>query len=624
MKKSLCTCNQFIILFTFMWLGHLSSFAQQVTQQTAKKKALAFFQQSKNQRAMAKGIPGETPHISLAYSCDEIYVFNDKANGGYAIISGDERMPDVLAYSYDGHFNAENIPCNMKVWIKNYVDQVAYLQSHPEAKVTRSTQEKENIKPLLTSDFNQNAPYNKKCPVVNGRNCLTGCVATAMAQIMYYYQWPNQTTKTIPGYTTTTLNIEMPAIPITEIDWFNFKSSYQFGDAVSTLMLLCGASVQMDYTPTESGGSMLLAADAFRNYFDYDDMIEYVECNSSPINSWGPMIYDELTNGRPVLCSGRSDDQPKGHAFVIDGYKDGYFHVNWGWGGDCSYVSMTEVSGWRGFAFDQTACIGIQPNKPENLSRYAVIDNGKMTLYYDKNKSQRSGTVLSYKNEWPNYAEEVIEFVIDPSFADLQMKDMNSFFSGFTRMKSIKGIEYLNTSQVTDMAFMFFDCSNLTNLDLSGFNTDNVTNMGWMFGGCSSLKTLDLTGFNTENVTRMTTMFGDCSKLSSVYVSELWNMSNVETSDYMFSNCYKIVGGAGTKYDNIHINGDYAHIDEGPTNPGYLTYKSSPLSGVSPILYTKEQDVKWFDINGRQTKTPHKGINIMRRANGKTKKVLVR
>ena len=755
--------------------------------------------------------PRQVPQLVLANNSSELYAFNDEANGGYVVVSGDERMPDVLAYSYNGFYDADNLPCNMKALMEEYAAQVAYLREHPGAKVAkRAATERQNIAPLLTCWFNQGSPYNNKCPEVDGKHCLTGCVATAMAQIMYYYQWPKQTTDVIPGYTTRTRKIEMSAIPVTTIDWDNMLEQYfsweyysnEQIDAISTLMLLCGTSVLMDYEPTESGTGTLFSARAFCNYFDYDDMIEEVYRKNYKSEGWEQIVYDEINARRPVLYSGSSRES--GHAFVLDGYENGYFHVRWGWGKSESWVLMTDDEGWMGYTIGYSAVIGIQPKAPGSPSRYAVFDNGEMTMYYDNQKANRSGTVIPHMEDWANYKEEVTECVIDPSFANIHLKSFNKFFYGWSKLESIEGIENINTSMATDMSYMFSGCSCLTNLDLSGFETGNVTNMGYMFHNCKSLTSLDLSGFKTDNVTNMINMFAGCSSLTSldvsgfktdnvtnmksmfttcsnltsldvsgfktdnvtnmksmisgcsgltsldvsgfktdnvtdmsymfsrcsgltsldvsgfktdnvtnmegmftgcssltsldvsgfktdnvndmsfmfsgcpslasldvsgfktdnvtnmnrmfmncssltsldasgfktdnvidmgnmffgckglytIYVSERWNMSNVTSSDYMFSNCTNIVGGAGTTFDAQHTDGDYAHIDEGTENPGYFTYKA-PQTGIRNILSDK-QNAKWYTLDGKQTINPRKGLNIIRISNGKTKKVLLK
>ena len=129
------------------------------------------------------------------------------------------------------------------------------------------------------------------------------------------------------------------------------------------------------------------------------------------------------------------------------------------------------------------------------------------------------------------------------------------------------------------MASMFYGCSSLTTLDLSGFDTSNVTNMSYMFNGCSSLTTLDLSGFDTRNVTNMTYMLYDCSNLTTIYASDNFVTNQVEDSTRMFSGCSKLIGGNGTTYNFSHINKEYAIIDT-PETPGYFTSKESTIANT--------------------------------------------
>ena len=532
----------------------LSLSAQQVTQEAAFKKAEQFLGKTN----ISRRAPHKAPQLTLANNRDEFYIFNDEANGGYVIVSGEERMPDVLAYSYDSRFDADNIPCNMKAWLEGYAEQVKYLRTHPEASARRTTTERENVGPLMTCWFAQSSPYNDKCPEVDGKHCVTGCVATAMAQIMYYWKWPEQTTDVIPGYTSYTHNIEMPAIPVTTIDWDNMLGQYKSWesytkeqtDAISTLMLLCGTSVYMDYTPSQSGAHSITAAQVFPKYFDYDDLLEHIY-RSANTEDWEQLIYDEMKSKRPVLYSGFSNGGT-GHAFVLDGYQDGFFHVNWGWRGYETYVQMTDTEGWEGYTEEHSAVVGIQPTSADNPSRYAVIDNGTMTLYYDKKKSSRSGTVLVHKDDWVNYREKITECVIDKSFADLKQKSLEGYFHGFKNLKSIKGLMYLDTSETSNMDFMFDGCESLTSLDVSGFKTDKVTRMFRMFAGCSGLTSLDVSGFRTDNVTYMGSMFSGCCSLTKLDVSG-FKTDNVTDMGGMFGNCSNLTSldVSGFKTDNV-------------------------------------------------------------------------
>lgn len=686
-----------------VWASILSLSAQQTTKERAIVKATQFLNNSNNYHVKKRASNKEVK-LSLANHCEEFYVFNDVANGGFVIISGDERFPDVLGYSNKGQYKEDKIPCNMKVWLEEYAKQIAYLREHPNTQTNHLTiVERTNISPLLSCNFDQGSPYNNKCPVVNGEHCYTGCVATAMAQVMHYYQWPKKTVNVIPAYTSWTNQIDMPSIPITTIDWGSMLDTYQSGDvanysdeqveAISTLMLICGSALEMNYTTTQSGASTRDVVKVLRHFFNYSDILGLVERDGFNVEEWTQLLYYELEKGRPLLYKGGS------HAFIIDGYQNGYFHVNWGWNGTSDgYFLLTDLNG---FNKDQGAVIGIQPESDDNLNIYAVLDDGKMTLYYDEQRSHRSGLVLPHKEEWVNHASEISECIIDPSMANLKLNTFAYFFSGLYRMKSIQGIKNLDTSNVTDMIDAFYNCYSLTSLDLSGFKTDRVTDMAgmfdncyrltsldvsgfktdnvkymhYMFSGCSGLTSLDVSNFKTENVSAMWGMFGGCSSLtnlnlsnfrtdkveamdnmfsdcssltnldlcsfktekvlnvngmfsgctslSTIYVSEDWNMSNVESSEKMFYQCVNLVGGVGTMYNPDHVNVDYAHIDEGTSNPGYFTYKKSP---TNMIKVTKTNDMRFslYNLSGKRLVSPQKGLNIIRMSDGTTRKVIIR
>ena len=555
MKMQITFRKTSLLLFLLV-VGTSSLLAQQVNKEVALAKANKFMDTQAN--ASDKRAQRRAPQLVLANNRNEFYVFNDAANGGYVVVSGEERMPDILAFSVNGIYNEEEIPCNMKAWLDGYAKQVSYLRAHPEAKsVRRAHASKANISNLLDCWFNQREPYNKQCPTSGGR-CLTGCVATAMAQIMYYHKWPNQTLETIPAYTTATLKISVPGSPVTTIDWANIRKSYNNGDtyspeqenAIATLMKLCGSSVEMDYTTTASAASTYDAGIALIKYFGYNDLIEEVYRDNFSTDEWEQLVYDELNAKRPVLYSGQSSKD--GHAFVLDGYKDGYFHVNWGWGGSDAYVSMTGGGNWQGYTTGHSAVINILPDNGSNAKRYAVIDGTKMTVYYDKNISHRSGTVLVHMEDWRNYKTDITDFVFDASFANIKLRSLSGFFEEWEKLQTISGMQFLNTANVTDMSWMFANCAKLTDLDVSKFNTDKVTNMATMFYGCGNLTSLDVSKFNTANVTDMSWMFGNCSSLTNLDVSK-FNTDKVTSMAAMFSGCENLTSLDVSKFNTANV-----------------------------------------------------------------------
>ena len=236
---------------------------------------------------------------------------------------------------------------------------------------------------------------------------------------------------------------------------------------------------------------------------------------------------------------------------------------------------------------------------------YAVMIDGNTAIEfrYDNEKAARGGMDIGpfdsgSDRPWSTYAEGIYSVIFDESFANCTSITSTAFwFSEFMHLEYIGGLEYLNTSNVTDMRYMFNSCNRLTSLDVSNFNTSNVTDMWAMFGGCNSLTSLDvsnfntskvtlmfamfagcsnltslnLSNFNTSNVTNMDGLFESCSSLTAINVGEGWNISNVREDNGIFLGCTNLVGGAGTTYDSSHTGTSYAHIDGGSSNPGYLT-----------------------------------------------------
>lgn len=297
------------------------------------------------------------------------YVFNAEGGNGYVIISGDDRTPEILGYVENGSFDEENIPENMKSWLQLYADQIKFLIDNDitvdkrvvkARAMARST--RHSIPVLLKSRWDQGKPYNITCPnyyleedtkeataLPLKTGPASGCVATAMAQVVNFYKYPAKTKAVIPAYSITYKSekngsqktVSQKAIPRnTIIDWENMRDTYNWpsghvanaqDSAVANLMHICGQGVQMHYGPS-SGAVTANAKDFFINMLGFDDSAYWVDRSSCSIDEWFNLIYEELAAGYPVLFNGHSSGG--GHAFVLDGF-DGeqLFHVNWGWSG---------------------------------------------------------------------------------------------------------------------------------------------------------------------------------------------------------------------------------------------------------------------------------------------------
>ena len=306
----------------------------------------------------------------------DYYVFNRGVNGGFVIVSGDDCVLPVLGFADTGTFNADSIPENMQWWLEQYQREIQYARS-TSAQPRRMPILNTSVAPLMKTIWDQSAPFNNLCPTYDGgrQHAVTGCVATAVAQIMKTHNWP----PTGEGSTVYECNVNgEPATSLgadfSQIDfhWSDMRDNYNFGrptevqkNAVAVLMSAVGIAVHMHYGAS-SGAYSINAMKALRDYFRYDKSISFQLRDFHPLDEWEQMLRNELDTGRPIYYAGQSE-RSGGHAFVFDGYnKDGYFHVNWGWGGRSDgYFACTALnpsSSPAGFNSGQEVIIGIKPD----------------------------------------------------------------------------------------------------------------------------------------------------------------------------------------------------------------------------------------------------------------------
>lgn len=321
--------------------------AEEVTQKQALELAEQFVAAHQTRKS--------APTVTAAGQVSGLYVFNVGKEGGFVIVSNDDATTPILGYSQQGSINTDQMPDNMRAWLKGYADQIAWLKANgtsatnkakaPRRAGNHSTKE---IAPLITTKWNQGTPYNNLCPEYeSGQRCATGCVATAYAQVMYYTETVTHnntttvTTAEIPGYTTRNKLHTMDAIAEgAVIDWSKMVNDYSYENyteeqaaEVANMMLILGCAVQMNYN-RESGAYTKDVALALKTYFDYAETTQVVSRSCYTYANWTDLIYHELSQRRPVVYGGQSEDG--GHEFVCDGYLyDGgdLFHINWGWGG---------------------------------------------------------------------------------------------------------------------------------------------------------------------------------------------------------------------------------------------------------------------------------------------------
>ena len=316
-----------------------------------------------------------------------VFVFNS-TDEGFVLVSAEDDARAVLGYSDEGTFDANNIPENMQFWLKMYADE---MRSATEAKGTVSNRGKVNrrevkgerreaeaenyptITPILGETvWGQGEPFNNKCPEINGKRTVTGCVATAISQIMYVHKYPTKGTGS-HSYTTETKKLKVSAnFGNTTYDWANMIPDYNKSytstqaNAVATLMHHVGVAADMDYTVDGSGAVSSIALAAMTEYFGYNKAINVLPKDFLKEETALQTVASDLQAGRPVYISGSTVNQ-EGHAFVCDGMQsDGYLHINWGWNGMANgYFALSalapEVQGTGGsasnLAFTEGVCI---------------------------------------------------------------------------------------------------------------------------------------------------------------------------------------------------------------------------------------------------------------------------
>ena len=354
--------RKLLLLILTLFIANLAAMAGRVSEAEALQKAQQFMQGKNFVQKQLRRAP------SLDASKNAYYVFNAENSGGFVIVAGDDRMPDILGYSEKGSLNVDSIPDGLK-WLLGYYEEIAkHIGESGETTARTNRAERTAVSPLMVTEWGQDYPYNLKCPYIDETQCITGCVATAMAQIMNYCQWPEGETTSIKGFTSYSNKINLPELEPTTFNW-----NYMNVSEISKLMRYCGQAIEMDYGLNTSGTFSENAAYTLVQNFGYDSNIKIVYQQDYNDEEWETLMYQELDAKRAVLFSGTGASGDVGHAFVIHGYDAGRFYINWGWEGlDDGYFTLTGLTPDGGdYSYYQSAVIGIQPpggvrNQPEH------------------------------------------------------------------------------------------------------------------------------------------------------------------------------------------------------------------------------------------------------------------
>lgn len=356
--------------------------------------------------------------VNVAPQCgySEFYIFNNEDGKGFVIIAADDCVTPILGYSYDNNFAADNLPPNLKGWLDGYAEQI---QTAVEMRLTATDEVRADweclrqgmnlpiksetgVGPLITTLWNQDYPYNILCPedpLANGNptygHVYAGCAACAMAQILKFWEYPNDAHSVIYH------EYEHPVYGLLDANYSYAGGSYYWSfmpnqltsssstnqkQAVASLMYHCGVSVEMDYGPSGSSAYTTAAEIAFRAFFDHNNATLVKKSSYNTDTQWISLLKNELDNGRPVYYAGYGTG---GHAFVCDGYNNSnYFWFNWGWGGQANGFfpvnSLTPTTnGYQhNYSNNQEAIIGIEPGGTNNYHLLGLNDDIKLNGYY--------------------------------------------------------------------------------------------------------------------------------------------------------------------------------------------------------------------------------------------------
>ena len=333
--------KRYDLLIITLWIS-LVAHAGTITRQSALKEAQRFRE--------------DKSFVSFEKVEEKSYhIFNAADNQGFVIIGGNDEEPEIIGWSDTGNIDPGNIPDGLK-WLLECYEQTttaSRLMKGGRKLVARAP--RQAVQPLLKTRWSQWAPYNDMCPEINGQKCLTGCVATALAQVINYTQWPQGQTSAIDQLITQTHQLRLPKLEPTTFNWSSMST-----ENIARLMLYCGQAVNMDYGVESSGAIPQEEVSALKRVFGYSRDARFVYSNDYSAADWEQLLYDELKSGRPVIYNGYTKDN-EGHTFVVHGYEDGCFYINWGWGGQGDgYFELTNlVSGDAHYSQGHCATIGI-------------------------------------------------------------------------------------------------------------------------------------------------------------------------------------------------------------------------------------------------------------------------
>lgn len=645
--------------------------ASPVDESQARREAISFLQTTKHPYTStvngAKRAHTAASDLQTVAENSTYYIFNIGRNQGFVIVSGDDRVPPVLGYTDEGCYDSTQVPVALQELLRHYEKETKALSasSFTQAKarkITFSSSEstKNAVSPLLSSRWGQNTPYNARCPAYSeSAKSTTGCVATAMAQIMNYYQYPAKILSTIPAYTSYSHSVSLPGVLAgTAIDWSNIQNNYSGATseiqkaAIADLMLYVGESINMDYGPSSGAADEAVPA-ALTKFFGYDNSIRYVLRSEYSARNWDNLIFNELSNGRPVMYGGFSSS---GHSFVVDGYDgDGLYHINWGWNGvNNGYFKLSilnpsapgadAIYSSEGYINNQIAIIGIKPddhtaetgNEPAvKINRASVKDNqiscfltsnlaGTASVDYGIGILSGDGTILPVTYKTTNWIAGTMRNGNDALFSVSGLAEGIYQLIGISRLSSsdkwTADISY-------DLHYIMAYVDASGNIFLSEHPQSNLTASNLTFSGANMANsqesvTFDLINNGEEFNGRLYLFAGtDENQMgpSKTYFDMALEGGSQQTVKMNFSvdkaGTYTIILASDDKGEHILGKGTVAFAETEASTSQSLAYSSSSIKSakrmsiVNFYAYTNSL-IGYFTIENKDTLPYIGGIKV--------------
>ena len=587
-------CVRYLICCAVALVAGMTALAAPVDSVAARAVLMRFLSSAGGTSLRARGGSLRLAHVQSSAACGgavaDYYVFAGPDNQGFVIVAGDDRAKEILAYG-DCPIDVDNVPANVQWLLDQYTEQIEYLFTHPDVQTSAPARDDSTpsvVPPMITTQWGQRTPYRNQCPQVDGIYCVTGCVATGMAQVMNYWKFPSEL-PALPAYKTSTQKLSVPALPATTVEWDLMRDTYkantyteQVGAAVATLMRYCGQSCEMDYTITSSAAWTVDALASFKK-FGYDHNATMITRYYFGDEEWNSLILEDLTQGRPVCYVGKGTEP---HFFILDGYDGSKYHVNWGWDG--LYDAFYELDAMNAGGFkpkDKHHMLhGVFPATEDYDSDYKVdgiyyMQTGETTVAVtcrNKQYNSYSGDVVIPATISFNGVSFRVTTIADNAFRDCaqltSVQIPESITSIGSRAFDHAGItSIVIPNSVTAMGYSCFEwCSKLEQVEI-GSGIKNISPAAFM--RCSALEKLVLPSTITS--------IGENAFSSSGLKSITLPASVVRINDNAFVNCNKL--------DTVHIDNlsawckiIFANIKSNPLTVAHrLFIDGQPLTDIT-------------------------------------------